>query len=238
MGAGRNVVTSMMTRDERRVMEELFREDDRLRAENELRMAQRKSERDMVKTAEGRDRVVERKGDESLVYRRMDNALQAPAGTGVAEGEQDPWAAWNRWVRGHILAERSVIAQALGEVVAEVLKDVRDERARELVERDVKIARLEGMAAEVLFISKKLGEERRDVVAELRAENAELKGFLGELCRKVDSLTMEVADVRARAAAEAERVREIRADVKAELAVLDAKQNEINARYVTLAQHL
>jgi len=118
--------------------------------------------------AEGRARIAvreadlidafERQSDASLLYRRIDNALQAPAaGTDItassmAEGEQYDWSGWEKWLRGHIMNERQVMAYAIGQVVAETSKEMREERARELAERDAKIARLEGKVEALLTL--------------------------------------------------------------------------------------
>jgi hypothetical protein len=47
-----------------------------------------------------------------------------------------------------------------------------------------------------------------------------------------------IADVEARTTAEHERVSELKVDVKAEAEILRHQQNEIEQRYVALAQHL
>jgi hypothetical protein len=71
-------------------------------------------------------------------------------------------------------------------------------------------------------------------VAELRAENRELKHLLGDLCRKFDGCVREIANLKAQAAVTAERIAEVKTDVKSELQVMDSKQNEITRLYTEL----
>src|SRR5262249_30727452 len=92
----------------------------------------------------GDDMVITREDDESLLYRVTDNS--------ALEGGQHDWSGWEKWIRGHIMNERQVMARAMGEVVAETCKEMREERARELAERDTKIARLEGKVEVLLTL--------------------------------------------------------------------------------------
>jgi hypothetical protein len=71
-------------------------------------------------------------------------------------------------------------------------------------------------------------------VAELKAENRDLKHLLGDLCRKFDACTKEISDLKAQAAMTVERIAEVKTDVKSELQVLDAKQTEVTRLYTEL----
>ena len=76
-------------------------------------------------------------------------------------------------------------------------------------------------------------------IGQLKDEHRELRGlFVGVLCRFDQVLMKAIADVEARTTAEHERVSELKVDVKAEAEILRHQQNEIEQRYVALAQHL
>jgi hypothetical protein len=80
--------------------------------------------------------------------------------------------------------------------------------------------------------------QRAAEIAELRAENRELKAMLGDVLRRLDrqheKTAGEISDLRARVAVDAERLAEIKADVKSELQTLDAKQDEVMRLYTEI----
>jgi len=86
---------------------------------------------------------------EDLLYRVTDNnALQAPA----AAAEEQNWDGWNRWIKAHILNERQVMAQAMGEVVAETCKELRQERDAVIAPLKAEIAELRGQVTALLTL--------------------------------------------------------------------------------------
>jgi hypothetical protein len=76
--------------------------------------------------------------------------------------------------------------------------------------------------------------QRAAEIATLRGENRELKDALRKLDRQHEAMTKELADVKARVAVDAERLAEIKADVKSELQTLDAKQDEVMRLYTEI----
>jgi len=75
-------------------------------------------------------------------------------------------------------------------------------------------------------------------LAELRAENVELKGLLGTVVRRLDQQREAIANIEARAAAQSKRLTEVKAELRSENEILRHQQSEIEQRYVALAQHL
>src|SRR5262249_55651359 len=95
-------------------------------------------------------------------------------------------------------------------------------------------AMLDGVAE---FVTEMLNRERvafHPKLAELQGETRELKSMLVDVLRRYEQTTKAIATIEARATAEAERVREIRLDVRDELQTLDAKQTEITRLYTEL----
>jgi hypothetical protein len=147
----------MWTEEDRRQLAEIFREDDRLRAEREAEARQ--------SAAPPREPVVVRK-------EYSDALLVAPA---ADEGEKD-WSGWENWLRGHQMIERELICEAVGEVVSEVLDDMR-------VEFDAACAKVRD-EAKILF---EMQAERGAQIAEMNRQAAaaecdklriELRAFL------------------------------------------------------------
>jgi hypothetical protein len=86
--------------------------------------------------------------DAGLVYKTHDNNEPAPAAA-----DDGDWSGWEAWLRAHLDNERAVFTEALAEVISELRKEWRAEHAQALTELARKFA-------------------------DLRAENAELKGML------------------------------------------------------------
>lgn len=206
---------------------EHYREDDKARAEHAEWMARRHA---------AASPLVQKSDDDGLLYRMHEenaslSVLQAEPMPANGDGAETDWSGWERWMQGHLdihheqmfdaVAEAFALgradtahklAEAIKVATAEVTQNIRAEREATLaalIERDRKIANLEG---------------------ELR----ETKSMLGDVLRRYEQTTKAIADIEARAAAEAERIREIKQDVRDELQILDAKQDETARLYVEL----
>jgi hypothetical protein len=134
------VVTAMRDDEFHRELRELFREDDKLRAEHHQYMAERKALANLP---------VSENGDAGLVYKDYDNS--APPAAAAAADEETDWSGWERWLRAHLDNEREVILDIVGHAM-----DMLAEQERTAIDRQL---------------------------AELRAENAELKGMIGTVLR-------------------------------------------------------
>jgi hypothetical protein len=123
------------------------------------------SDEDAAEPAGGR--YVRRTDSRGMIYKVGPENEPAPAspGGGAPFSEEDgSWAAWNAWLRGHLDIERGVVAKAMGTVVAEMRK----EWHHDLVERDRRIA-------------------------ELVAENLEIKAMLADVLKHCDQGTRAIA---------------------------------------------
>src|SRR5262245_61365516 len=86
---------------------------------------------------------------EDLLYRvTVNNPLQAPA----AAAEEQNSERGNRWIKAHIRNERQVMAQAMGEVVAETCKELRQERDAVIAPLKAEIAELRGQVTALLTL--------------------------------------------------------------------------------------
>jgi hypothetical protein len=145
---------------ERRQLAELFREDDRLRAEHEEWLARRQAAQQPPEPAS----FVKREASTTL-YRVIDNNALPPAAESAAD---EGWEGWEKWLRGHLGLEREEMSAAVAALVVELRKEWRAEREIALVERDRKIGMIEGELCETKAI---LG----DVLTKLSAATSEIE---------------------------------------------------------------
>jgi hypothetical protein len=223
---------------------ELFREDDRRRAEH---------------AANGKARLPVRETDEAGLLYDGGAPAAAPASQGALcfDEEGQPF------ISCFTDEQADAIAYALAGSAQELRRDWQDDiervqqRLLQTVARLVmpaeraeetmyalkdRVARMEG------FIERRLAETNADnaaaagtaatqhavEVAELRAENRELKGLLSDVLRRFDQVIKAIASIEAKAAAQDTRLGEIKQDVRDELQVLDSKQVEIHRLYTEL----
>jgi hypothetical protein len=124
-----NVVTPMIDDPGlRRHLDQLCREDDRLRAE-------RASE------PLGSPPVSE-SPDPGVLYRDYNG--DAPTAAAEAVSAQD-WSGWENWIRGHLNVERRQLAECFAEAMAVYVRE-------KLAERDARITRLEGKVEALLAL--------------------------------------------------------------------------------------
>src|SRR5215468_4184436 len=142
MDFGGNVVS--MPEHLRRQLADVFREDDRLRAERKADDRLRADQPSTRNSEPAGAPYMQRNGGEAVLYRSYDGHAPAPA-----PAADDPWKDWNAWVKGHLLNERQVVAYAIGEVVADTRKEVRAEFEAALTARDRRIGMLEGELREL-----------------------------------------------------------------------------------------
>jgi hypothetical protein len=101
-----------------------------------------------------------------MLYRQNDDALPAPAPASALtpSSGDDEWKGWNDWLRAHLDNERAdlldIVARALSEIVDDTCEKMRREFEAAIVERDVKIAKLEAQAELLLrmYLPTKTGE--------------------------------------------------------------------------------
>jgi len=132
--------------DIRARIDEVCREDDRLRAGRAWEAKRRPKEPSMVrKSAPG---VIYR--DVAPAENRADeNALRCTQPVTTPEVSTDEWAGWERWLRGHLDIERSHLLAVVGEVLGETRGDVLDRIEPQLEKQLAKIAALELKLAEL-----------------------------------------------------------------------------------------
>jgi hypothetical protein len=101
-----------------------------------------------------------------MVFRTQENAQVASpaAAPAPSNGHDDSWAAWNAWLRSHLDIERDVVGKAMGTVIAQVRKEF----GNDLVQRDRRIA-------------------------ELVAENLEIKAMLADMLKHYDQSAKAIA---------------------------------------------
>jgi|SRR5215471_5229990 len=103
--------------------------------------------------------------DAGLIYKDYDNGALEHAPHPAPE--QD-WSGWERWLRGHLDNERVVIAQAIGEVIAEERESARQERDAELLKLRSEIAELRGKTDALLSMLQMKGGD----IVDLRKRHA------------------------------------------------------------------
>ena len=133
----------------RAYIDEVCREDDRLRAERAWEATRRLKESSMVrKSAPGviyRDVApAENRADENAL--RCTQPVTSPA---VSTNE---WAGWEQWLRGHLDIEGSRLRTSVGEVLGEMRRNMLDQIEPQLAKiaaLELKLAQLTG-AVDVL----------------------------------------------------------------------------------------
>jgi len=113
---------------------------------------------------------VSESGDAGIIYKEYDNSALPPAAA-TAEGQQD-WSGWEAWMAGHLAVERERILDDVVEIVN-------------------------------LGVNKMLNQERASIdreLANLRAENAELKGMMATVLRLFagETKAADIVDIRRR----------------------------------------
>jgi hypothetical protein len=129
-------------------IDQVCREDDRLRAERTWEAKRRPKEPSMV-----------RKSAPSVLYRDVapaenhadENALRCtqPVTSPASSTDEEYYAGWERWLRGHLDIERSHLLAVVGEVLGETRGDVLDQVESQLEKQLAKIAALELKLAEM-----------------------------------------------------------------------------------------
>jgi hypothetical protein len=104
-------------------LDELYREDDRLRADHERWMARREADASPPVSKTGEMAM------ESTLY-RVHEPERAPVASPRSSSEPD-WSGWENWLRGHLDIERKelldTLAQAMGYAISEVRHQLRTE---------------------------------------------------------------------------------------------------------------
>ena len=137
----------MVTDEERRQLAELFREDDRLRAEHVDWTARRNP---------GASPSMRKSGDEAVLYRTIEQTAPQPA----TEPQPD-WSQWEAWMAGHLNIlrnefrglldnERELIAKAIGEVTMTLFKRERAAFDKKVVALERENTELNGMVNAML----------------------------------------------------------------------------------------
>jgi hypothetical protein len=187
-----------VTRDERLdLIDRLKRENDEARE----RLRQRQEEReqnpelmdDYLRECDRepvRAVYVEREASAGLLYREHHNeALQAAP---VADAGASDWNTWfSRSWENHIKAERQVVAEGIGEALLETRKELRQEHAAALVERDRRISALESEVRELtrkLAVSDDKLKDMRDDLKGSRALVVRLARLEGLFAGKMNQL--------------------------------------------------
>jgi hypothetical protein len=151
-----------MTDEERRLLAEIFREDDRWRAEHEDWLARREAEREAL---------ARKSGEDGLVYRTTENNAQVAAPVAVSDVSN---------ADGLFGDERDdMLARALGVIIAEMRAEREAERSAEQGERNAELAKLQTEIDELRgkinalltlmgnAVSKRLARARDDSVIDL-----------------------------------------------------------------------
>jgi hypothetical protein len=194
-----------MDEHERRQLAKLFREDDRLRAENEQWLARRQAPSEPIVEGQGAA-YVQKFGSEELLYRVVDNS--APA---AESAPADEWAGWNAWVRAHLDNEREALTDTMAEVIVELRREWRAEREIALVERDRRIGVVEGELCETKAM---LG----DAFAKLNAATGEIEQL------RTERRERQIRD--ATIAERSSRVAELQRENAASRAALERQRSE------------
>jgi hypothetical protein len=106
--------------------------------------------------------------DRGILYRRYDG--DAPARALQASSDTD-FSGWERWMEGHLANERAEVLDVVSKAMGEVVVTIRQERESALRDRDRKLA-------------------------DLQAENHELRSMLGDVLKRIDALAADVETAR------------------------------------------
>jgi hypothetical protein len=187
-----------------------------------------------------------------LHYRDLDNALVAapePEADGFSEFQKDVLAdtinqlrcAWERDIEQATEKLEQRLLQTVarlavpGERAEETMYALKDRVARveQFIERRLADVNSDNAAAVGAVATQRAAE-----VAELKAENRELKAAFRKLDRQHEETTKELAELKARVAMGSERLAEVKAETRAENEILRAQQDEITERYIQIAGQL
>jgi hypothetical protein len=119
-----------------------------------------------------------------MLYRpaRENAAADAAAAAAVPSSETDDSSAlWNAWLRGHLNIERTVISQAMGEVIVATRREMRQERDAALLARDREISALQGELREVKGLLRDTLEKLGKLETDLKAETNMRDGLVSAL---------------------------------------------------------
>jgi hypothetical protein len=218
----------------------------------ELRRVQREHDQMMVKHGNGYGNGHAASRGAGLVFRDNDDALVAapePEADGFSEYQKDVLAdviaslrdEWGRAIeRATEKLEQRLVQMAArlavpGERAEETMYALKDRVARveQFIER-----RLADVTSDNAAAVGAVATQRAAEIAELRAENANMKRMFSRLDRQHEETTKELAELKARVAVGTERLAEVKAETRAENEILRAQQDEITQRYIQIAGQL
>jgi hypothetical protein len=120
----------------RHYLNELYREDDRLRAEYAAWTA--------VREAAASPPVSESAGL-GVLYRDYDGGASRAAAE--AEPAQEDWSGWERWLDGHLALHRAEMIEGMAQLVCEFVRQNIDPLEQQLAELKAEVAELKARAA-------------------------------------------------------------------------------------------
>jgi hypothetical protein len=106
--------------------------------------------------------VSETDTDEGLIFKTIDDAL-VPAPAADAD-----WSGWEAWMAGHLAVERQKLAETMGEVIATLRREWRQEIDRRVTTLQNENAELRGMLGATLTL---LGQKSGNATSVAKPES-------------------------------------------------------------------
>jgi len=147
----------MMTPEERCQLAELFREDDRLRAEDADWAA--------------RTALVQKFGADGVLYRTGPENTPAPAADNArirsSNGAASDWSGWEKWLRGHLDNERAKMHEAVAEGMAVFFHEQLTPIDRTFAELRAENIELKGLITDALSRFAKIDDAAKELASEI-----------------------------------------------------------------------